>query len=332
MIRTLFRIATILAPSFACAANPSANLSVQIVPPQSAPTPAVPTAAQNAGFTTLAANFDFSQPFYASQSNWLDCGNTGGPQTWHSGEPGIPSGLPCNVFQGADPVTGDTTMIFTYLQSYDGSGDGLAHNVSMQTTANNGGAGSLTFPNMYLEVVSRMDGIFSGGTFGSGVAEAVWTWATNSGPIEIDVWENSVCCGPNGISNGNADNWANKAPSGIRWANYSNNNLPAGYKITDYHKYGALLTSDGQTKTFVCLFVDDILQAPCADMLVNDAAHYLERNWLIMSMGNADTAHAGGHTYHMYNKSVRVYSCDRWQSAMCNGSTLFNSGGLTYWH
>lgn len=76
--------------------------------------------------------------------------------------------------------------------------------------------------------------------------------------------------------------------------------------MLDYHRYGALLTSDGS------------------------AAQYLERNWLIMGAGAG--APPAGRTYNMYNKHVRVWSCANWQNAMCNGSTLLSSGGLTYWH
>src|SRR5215475_4350042 len=70
MVRELFYAAALLVPGLAYAGNPSADLSVQIVPA----VPQVPAGAQAAGFTTLAANYDFSQPKYASQSNYLTCG------------------------------------------------------------------------------------------------------------------------------------------------------------------------------------------------------------------------------------------------------------------
>ena len=330
MIKALFFTAALLAPGLACGANPSADLSVQIVPAGS--TPAVPAAAQAAGFTTLAYDADFSQPFYATQSNWLDCGARGGSQNWHSGMPGISSKLPCDVNQGTDPVTGEKTLIFTYQPSYDHLGSGLENQVSMQTL------GSLTFPNMYLEVISRADGLASGGSFGSGIVEGLWTWQTTTG-LELDIWEGSTCCAGSfpggGVSNGNAGNWSPKS-GGIVWSNYGNNHLPAGYDMTQYHKYAELLTSDGASKVYVCTYVDDILQEPCTDMNVS-GAQFAYRNWLIMSMGNGDDA-ATGHLYHMYNKSVRVWSCPSWNgqpgdpSHMCNGTSLYNNNGLTYWH
>ncbi len=84
MIKKLFFAAALLAPGLVYAADPSANLSVEIVPAGS--DPAVPAQAAAAGFTTLAANFDFvnnTMCVYDGRSpacvaaspttNWLDC-------------------------------------------------------------------------------------------------------------------------------------------------------------------------------------------------------------------------------------------------------------------
>jgi hypothetical protein len=59
MIKRVFITAALLVPSLAYSANPSANLTVQV-------DPAVPAEAAAAGFTTLAANYDFTQPLYAT--------------------------------------------------------------------------------------------------------------------------------------------------------------------------------------------------------------------------------------------------------------------------
>ena len=74
MQRTLLFAAVLLAPNLAY----SADLSVQAVPASSdgiacdiGPnyTGAVPAAALAAGFTHCAANYDFSNSFYATRSN-----------------------------------------------------------------------------------------------------------------------------------------------------------------------------------------------------------------------------------------------------------------------
>jgi hypothetical protein len=76
MKRTLLFATVLLAPSLAYSANPTADSGA-------------PAGALAAGFTTLAANYDFSQALYATQSNWLDCNGTNDSLPWHAGEPGI---------------------------------------------------------------------------------------------------------------------------------------------------------------------------------------------------------------------------------------------------
>jgi hypothetical protein len=75
MKRKLFFAAMLLAPSLAY----GADLTVQVVP--AASSPAAPAGAQAAGFTTLAANYDFTQPL---PSNWLGCSPWDGqPHQWY---------------------------------------------------------------------------------------------------------------------------------------------------------------------------------------------------------------------------------------------------------
>src|ERR1700730_17424147 len=95
------------------ATGTSPPVTVPITIPSSGPTP--PAEAVAAGFTTLAANYDFSQPFYATQSNWLDCtgaltGASVPSATWHWGNPGLRPSLPCNINQATDPVTGQPVL------------------------------------------------------------------------------------------------------------------------------------------------------------------------------------------------------------------------------
>src|SRR5690348_16001070 len=103
MIKKLSFMAALWLPGLAYAGNPSADLSVQIVP---APPPAPAVAA---GFTTLTLNADFSTPFYANKANWLDCGGATSPQ-WYKqwvafGSNGVAA--PCSaILQETDPLTG----------------------------------------------------------------------------------------------------------------------------------------------------------------------------------------------------------------------------------
>src|SRR6266478_9018702 len=96
MIKKLFFTAALLVPGLANGADPSATLPVQIVP--SGSPRAIPAGAQAAGFTTLALDADFSLPFYATQSNWLDCAGATSPQ-WYRAWIGFGSGIagPCSA-------------------------------------------------------------------------------------------------------------------------------------------------------------------------------------------------------------------------------------------
>jgi hypothetical protein len=78
------------------------------------------------------------------------------------------------------------------------------------------------------------------------------------------------------------------------------------------------------------MFVDDLLQGCGAAGASSTPALFTARNRIIIGAGsNSATASAN---IDMNVKYVNVYSCANWATQMCNGSILFNSGGLTYWH
>jgi hypothetical protein len=101
MKKTLFFAAVLLVPSLAHSADPSADLSVQVVPPSSngiacdiGPkyTGAIPAAATQAGFTHCAANYDFTQTAsftdskgthtWSNLSTWFTCQNGNAPSSF----------------------------------------------------------------------------------------------------------------------------------------------------------------------------------------------------------------------------------------------------------
>jgi hypothetical protein len=128
----------------------------------------------------------------------------------------------------------------------------------------------------------------------------------------------------------------NNGVGGFTWTSYGTNNLPPGWLPTDYHKYGMLITSDGATEVYGCSFVDDRFQGCNAANAASDTGMFTSRNRIIASAGsNAGTAAVN---LDLNIKYINVYTCANWQGAngdashMCNGTTLYNSGGLTYWH
>ena len=285
----------------------------------------VPTEAANAGFTTLAQSWDFSKPLYAVQSNWYDCNGSLPNVLFHQGNPGVALKNPCNIFQTNDG--GVTVMDFQYLTSYEGNGfSGQFNQVGGQTFSNFTNTVSVDFPNMYIETEARVARTY-GAPQNSGGPNDVWTWSTNGHALELDVFELYEDQG--GFGN------AGVAPhdtvgGGFTWTSYGTNHLPAGWKPTDYHRYGMLLTSDGVTQTYGCSFVDDIFQGCQPTNPATVPALFTSRNRIIASAGSNSATAAANIDLHI--KYINVYSCANWKAQMCNGSALFNSGGLTYWH
>jgi hypothetical protein len=317
------------------ATGTSPPVNVPITISSSAPTP--PTEAANAGFTTLAANYDFSQPLYATQSNWLDCNNTNNSLIWHIGSPGFGATLPCNINQVTDPVSGLKVLDMQYLNSYFAT-YGLTGNenfVSMQTVSkggvNQGGTLTASYPNGYIEASYRLDTTAAVNPPLPG-PDGVWTWIAGGHALassnEFDIAEL--------YGSGAAD--ASGQGQGAVWATWNfgcaNNpgctsRLPAGYGTTTYHRYGVLFTSNGTNSTYLCSFIDGVFQA-CN--FTTDP--FTERNWLIAWVGST-----GGGTIdtNLYMQYIRVWSCSSWSAGNCYGSTLVGSGNvsdttLSYWH
>jgi hypothetical protein len=233
MIKGLFHIATILAPTLAFAANPSANLSVQIVPPQYVPAPPVPAAAQAAGFTTLAANYDFTQPL---PTGWLDCA---GPLNAPPSQPPAEAWFYYNSANSCSNLSQSTDQ---------GS---LALNMPLFPSDNQNG-GELdtitTFPNAYWEVVFRFqttpDPGAAGGYNSPGSYLTLYQWyypnPTSPSGIEQDSVEQFFGGATQYVSDGLID-WNNNAAS----PSFGGNTAPSNYDPRAYHTWGALLTSDG---------------------------------------------------------------------------------------
>jgi hypothetical protein len=291
----------------------------------------VPTEAANAGFTTLAQSWDFSKPLYAVQSNWYDCNGSLPNVLFHQGNPGVSLKNPCNVFQINDG--GVTVMDFQYLTSYEGNGfSGQFNQIGGQTFDNFNNTVSIDFPNMFIETVARVARTYSTPQ-NLGGPNDVWTWSTLRAPtggtyaLEMDVFELYEDQG--GFGNASFFNHDNRS-GGFNWTSYGTNHLPSSWSPTAYHKYGMLLTSDGATEIYGCSFVDDIFQGCQAANAASDTALFTSRNRIIASAGsNSATAAANIDLDIQY---INVYSCANWKAQMCNGSALFNSGGLTYWH
>jgi hypothetical protein len=304
-------------------------LTISVQPPSSGPS--VPSEAATAGFTTLAANYDFSQPLYATQSNWLDCSGTdiNPAHQWHAGiwwsTPPGQGGIPCNIHQVTDPIYGNTVMNFKWLSSYDSYGNTGAANFVQMETINKNANYHTDFPvGLYIEAVYRTTLIDSRSN--SSGPNSIYTWTTAAahssgfGPIEMDVTE--LYGGRGGYSNAGVGNHGNGL-GGFTYTSYGTNKLPSGYAVTRFHKYGMLETTDGTSQIWGCSYVDDILQS-CRPMgtpgTPPNSFDFTNRNFLIVGGGASNTPSKSNDTYFQY---IRVWTCSNPTNGMtCSGPVV----------
>jgi hypothetical protein len=289
--------------------SPSVDVPITISP--SGPTP--PPGAVAAGFTTLAANYDFTQPLPA---NWLGCapfdGNT---HQWYQGLWWYSSEPPCNITQVGDSVAASNVLDLQWLPSYAGQG---TQDYLVMSTLSHDTTKVTDFPNAYYEIVYRVAPTVPDPN--SSPLTAFWTWGTDSarggsGPIEwdfIETYGSNFGAYDAGIHNhGNSD-------LGTQFVFQGTSSFPAGYDPTQYHTYAMRITSDGSTQMSACSYVDGTLIACANPQAVR--AEFNQRNFIIVWNG------AGGQPVtqktDMYVKSVRVWSCANWKTTMCNGTVL----------
>src|SRR6516165_44763 len=335
VIALLWSAATHLAAAQGQSVHGGVPASQQVACDIGPPAP-VPVEAVAAGLTHCVANFDFSQPEYATLSNWFDCDGSNPSALWHSGSAGVTFVNPCNIHQKIDPVVNQNVMNFEWLTSYDNNGynqTGIyqANQVGGQTFNNWTNSPTLTVGNYYVETVNRVEGpACTSCPPSSGGPNDVYLWGYYGSPdgdgLEVDVNESNTI----GFAAGNCSGCANSSRG--YWTSWGPNQsrLPSGYSVFNYHTYSALLTSDGATNKYVCMWVDHILQNDSGCQIAG-YDYFNNRSWLLASAGsNAGTATRNIAFDVQY---IRVWSCDGYQTSMCNGTTLATGdNGLTYWY
>jgi hypothetical protein len=129
----------------------------------------IPAGATAAGFTHCLLNLDFTQPFFTTRSNWLDCAGATTPVLWNVGYGGV-AAVPCSEIA---IITDGGVQVLNLDWSCCGVGtdnDGSTTTVrganareNSSVTANANGEGSCTTgagvcipPAVYEEIVSRL--------------------------------------------------------------------------------------------------------------------------------------------------------------------------------
>jgi hypothetical protein len=298
MIRTLSSSTILLLTGVAFAANPSADLSVNV-------TPTPPAAAAAAGFTTLALDSEFSQP---QPTGWLGCRGSASGAKWYAGiEGGDTVTVPCSTTGGStrfnlviDQTTGKQVLDLTFLESDLASG---AHYTTIQSVDDSASPcctmGELFPYGFYMETKYRIVNTPSvplGGT--GGVWWAFWQGGQGLSPftnphgtnVEIDHPEqHGELFASSPSQAGPMFDWAV-----INWNDGSGSKFipPSGFDyqnnfdVTAYHTYGVRVTTDGSSGLATCSYIDSTLRN-CVTSVFNNAAQYAERKYMILFAGIA---------------------------------------------
>jgi|SRR5215469_6505363 len=337
MIKRLLFFAALLLPSLANGGNPTADLSVQIVPSGSggscSPSGPATDAANDvaaAGFSTCDMNLDFTSANLPS--NWLDCNNGPSNQNdtgfqWffniafrqYNAQP------PCSAAsQRTDPQTGGLALNFHNTGSLNTDG---TSNVAMST-----GNWSQTLNQSESNLnVSPRDGHYIEITY----------WDTWTGGYGILFWSGGPQSNSGAPPNEEFDylqpggvppigNDQNTDTAIVDWPNggFCGCDPSIASNFQQLHTYGILMTNDGSTNFSICAYLDGSRYG-CKEHPYTGgggATEAQERRNIYLEYPIALNASSGDVWIH----SIKIISCSQWQnpSSSCAGNA-FNGNFYT---
>jgi hypothetical protein len=321
MIKKLFVTAVLLVPGFAYGGNPSADLSVQVVPARTGTCGTIMgqagTDAAAAGFTTVALCNDFTTAIPNSvgtglPSGWLNCnGDTIDTNAvWNKSASQI---VPCAAIQQVtDPTYGNLTLDIDFNSSYVQSGLGWPGSMAelitvpaIDSSTNSNPAHS--FSNAYYEITYRLQpvpGQFTGGTQG------FWQFfCCNTGDTFVDneIFEDWSTWSQN------RDFGFNYWTNGVGSTGADVHNIPATDPTT-YHTVAGMVTSNA-TAFSQCSYFDGV-RHQCATGTYQAGQSGAQRRNLIIWNGTSCsydptiTSCVGSFSdVHMYIESIKVVTC-----------------------
>jgi hypothetical protein len=314
MINKLFFMAALLVPGLASAANPSADLSGQIVPSG----PGLPAPAQAAGFTIQALNADFTVVGgpYSNTASFIDgCGATAAYR-FYNRDGGNGGGG--NVACSDTAITTDGGVQVLGVQAAAGATQAL------NFPGYYGKSDGLGFPiGTYIEVVYRstLQSLLQDGTYPSNPV-AWWRVArgvTSNGTyppnnwIEMDLHD--TITGRNQANNvaGGMIDWGtmNYGP----WTQWT-----ADQSV--YNKEGVLFTTNGSSDIWKCTFWNDVFTG-CVNLPGTPIAaiNFIQHdNQVTLTLGQISSGYVS--PILVFVKSIKVWECANWQSGQCNGTMV----------
>jgi len=336
MLKQVFLATSLLAMSLAYGAA-STDLSVKIVPAAS-PIPALPPpptnlttppGAQAAGFTTLAANYDFTRASQSkigrtpitlgATSNWLGGANCSTPSVnwlwsyWQANGSRSNNTVPCthaNII--TDLTIGKTVLDVSFTPADWSNGFGGTELDTLQSnTPGVVNKFTLTLPQeVYYEIVYKLtpatvNSCPSGIGGPNCIFEGLWTWniTGSSGPLEWDIGEA----------------WANGflAVQGIDHAGGKGvGGLGGFHTFASYNTLGLRVTSDG-TNYVACSYWNNGTPRCASATWSGDQA--TQRNSLKISLGPLATV-SGSQPLNkedVFIQRISIWACPGWATGQC---------------
>src|SRR5712671_1773582 len=269
MIKKLLFMIALLAPGLAYGVDPSADLSVRIVPPGSPP--AVPAPAAAAGFTNPVVQADFTtgSGFWSTPANYIvECGAAAStpqvPATWHF-HVGLTfgGGLPCaraNIVSDG----GLSALQVKVLRGDPGDGSHGRGGLIFPALWGEQNGNSNWMPNAYyIRLTFRFDSqtLTQGGPGAYGDDEF---WSTGGSYPGVTTW---VDLNVGETQNDNVGNLVRFAGGYWEWqsggcqgppfiCNLFGTHDPPRFDMTQYHTIEMLWTSDGSSIAASCEWLD----------------------------------------------------------------------------
>jgi hypothetical protein len=337
MMKKLIFTMALLVPSLAYGGNPSADLSVQVVPAGSNPiacdigpnyTGSIPAGAQAAGFTHCAINADFTTNTnftynghtynWSNPATWLDCAGSANPIFYRADYGSTGHTLPCSDYSIVN-IFGTNTLNLNYTVA-DATAGNQATYLSMLNIAHTAG---LSLPNgLYVDHTFRLatnsyypnspqttnnqNNFPSFGLFG--------IVCCPSASVEVD---NDEVYG-NGGSSLNVHDWNGSETSPYGYA-FSASGTDGGYSV-GYKTIGTRFSTNG-TNYAVCTYVSDAQRACSASIAYRTGGATARPSWLV-GLGQTDVPTTQllplANDMNAYIKSMVFWSCVGWATGQCN--------------
>jgi hypothetical protein len=319
MIKKLLFTAALLSPGIAYAQNPSADLSVQVVPAGSGPiacdigpayTGQIPAGAKAAGFTHCAANFDFTQAQFSNPATWLNCAGASTPIFTFNNQGGS---APCGA---VSVVTDGSSKVLD--MHWDPSWQPFSEIDPVQ----------LFQEGVYMDFVLRYSASMLTGNSGETLMGGIYSESNNCCSVtsyEWDLDEQAIKPGYGyGYTGTHSVSWPlGSSPLG------GGGNVPSefwtvsGFNPTQYNDYGVRITTNGTTGWALCNYFNGTFEscgAWTAGATIASADQY--NRWKIV-VGPLSSTHNNGTAYDMFLQRWTIWTCPAWSpstNAQCNNS------------